>query len=67
MNTPEQAFINGFLKRAAEYGVDQQTAINLLKESELIGKQHKLDVDKDGKIEASDLAILRKKKEVKTK
>lgn len=29
----EQAFINGFLKRAAEYGVDSQTAQQLVKQA----------------------------------
>lgn len=33
-------------------------------DEELKGKQHKLDVDKDGEIESSDLAMLRNKKKV---
>ena len=35
----------------------------LVRNEELVGKQHKLDVDKDGKIEGEDLAKLRKIKE----
>lgn len=35
----------------------------LVRNEELVGKQHKLDVDKDGKIEGEDLAKLRKMKE----
>lgn len=42
MTTTEQAYINGFVKRASEYGVDQHTAIELLKSagllSELVGQ-----------------------------
>ena len=59
----QQAFILGFVKRAAEYGVDQNTALHLLKQSEALkGDQHKLDVDHDGKIEAEDLRKLRARK-----
>ena len=59
----QQAFILGFVKRAAQYGVDQYTALNLLKQSgELKGDQYKLDVDHDGKIEAEDLRKLRARK-----
>jgi hypothetical protein len=38
-------------------------AYKKMKAEELKGKQHKLDVDKDGKIEGEDLAKLRAKKE----
>lgn len=38
-------------------------AYKKMKAEELKGKQHKLDVDKDGKIEGEDLAKLRTKKE----
>jgi hypothetical protein len=63
MNT-EQAYINGFVKRATQYGYSQHEALNILKAAaELKGKQHKLDVDKDGKIEASDLKKLRQLKQ----
>lgn len=63
MNTLQQAFINGFVKRAAQYGVNEYQAIELLKSSEeLKGDQHKLDVDHDGKIEAEDLKKLRARK-----
>jgi hypothetical protein len=33
MSTQEQAFINGFVKRAMEYGFDQNEAIHLLKQA----------------------------------
>jgi hypothetical protein len=62
MNT-QQAYINGFVKRAAQYGLNQYQAVELLKQAaELKGDQHKLDVDHDGKIESEDLAKLRAKK-----
>ena len=66
-NQLQQAYIEGFVKRASEYGIDQASALEILKTaSELKGDQHKLDVDKDGKIEAEDLKKLRegKKKSV---
>lgn len=59
----QQAFINGFVKRAAEYGYNHFEAMNILKVAELKGDQHKLDVDKDGKIEGSDLKKLRQRKQ----
>ena len=31
MNTQQQAYINGFVKRASEYGINQNEAIELLK------------------------------------
>lgn len=62
MNTQEQAYINGFVKRASEYGFSYNEAISLLKQSALTGDQHKLDVNHDGKIEASDLKALRNRK-----
>lgn len=62
MNT-QQAYINGFVKRAAQYGYSEYEAINILKAAELKGDQHKLDVDKDGKIEGSDLKKLRQRKQ----
>lgn len=63
MNTLQQAFINGFVKRAAQYGVNEYQAIELLKSSEALkGDQHKLDEDHDGKIEAEDLKKLREGK-----
>lgn len=64
MNTQEQAYINGFVKRAMEYGFSEREAVEILKQSALVGDQHKLDVDKDGKIEASDLKTLRARKSV---
>jgi hypothetical protein len=33
MNTQEQAYINGFVKRAAEYGIDENEALEILKEA----------------------------------
>jgi hypothetical protein len=64
MNTQQQAYIYGFVKRASEYGYSEQEAINILKAAtELKGDQHKLDVDHDGKIEASDLKKLRQRKQ----
>ena len=33
MNAQEQAYINGFVKRAAEYGFDENQAIAMLKEA----------------------------------
>lgn len=63
MNT-DQAYIKGFVKRASQYGYSQYDAMNILKAAaELKGGQHKLDVDKDGKIEASDLKKLRQRKQ----
>jgi hypothetical protein len=60
----EQAYIEGFVKRAAEYGFSQHEAVEIFKRaSELKGDQHKLDVDKDGKIEGSDLKKLRQRKQ----
>ena len=64
--TPQQqhAYIEGFVKRAAEYGFDESEAIAILKQAaELKGDQHKLDVDKDGKIEGEDLKKLRQRKQ----
>ena len=63
MSTQQQAFINGFVKRAAQYGYNHFEAMNILKAAELKGDQHKLDVDKDGKIEGSDLKKLRQRKQ----
>lgn len=64
MTTQQQAYIIGFVKRANEYGFSDQEALGILKEaSELKGNQYKLDVDKDGKIEASDLKKLRQRKQ----
>lgn len=64
MTTEQQAYIEGFVKRASEYGFSEEEAINILKAaSELKGDQHKLDVDKDGKIEAEDLKKLRQRKQ----
>jgi len=69
-------YIEGFLGRAVEYGASVKQAVDLydqalshttelLKSAKLVGDQHKLDVDNDGKIEAEDLKKLRegKKKE----
>jgi hypothetical protein len=64
------SYIEGFLNQAIDRGVsvkqavdmyDQAltTTINTMKSAELKGNQTKLDVDKDGKIEASDLKKLR--------
>jgi hypothetical protein len=64
------SYIHGFLKYATDQGVDIHQAVDLydsalsqaihdLKVASLKGNQTKLDVDKDGKIEASDLAKLR--------
>jgi hypothetical protein len=63
MTTQQQAYINGFVKRAAQYGYNHFEAMNILKAAELKGDQHKLDVDKDGKIEGSDLKKLRQRKQ----
>jgi hypothetical protein len=67
------AYIEGFLNHAIAEGADIKQAVDMydssltetlanLKEAALKGNQHKLDVDKDGKIEASDLAKLRHEK-----
>jgi len=64
------AYVEGFLDQALNRGIDLKTAVDLyddafsttfnqLKVSELKGDQHKLDVDKDGKIEGEDLKKLR--------
>jgi hypothetical protein len=63
MTTQQQAYIEGFVKRAAQYGYNYFDAMNILKAAELKGDQHKLDVDKDGKIEAEDLKKLRQRKQ----
>jgi hypothetical protein len=42
VNTQEQAYINGFVKRAAEYGIDENQAIELLKTSLAKGELHDL-------------------------
>jgi hypothetical protein len=63
MTHQQQAYINGFVKRASQYGFTTNEALALLKHSEeLKGDQHKLDVDHDGKIEAEDLKKLRNRK-----
>jgi hypothetical protein len=63
MTHQQQAYINGFVKRASQYGFTTNEALALLKHSEeLKGDQHKLDVDNDGKIEAEDLKKLRNRK-----
>jgi hypothetical protein len=36
MNTQQQAYIEGFVKRAAEYGLSQNEAIELLKSSGVV-------------------------------
>lgn len=64
------SYVEGFLEQAISRGADLKTAVDLydqafsstfnqLKISELKGDQHKLDVDKDGKIEGEDLKKLR--------
>ena len=60
----EQALGRGLgLKQAVElYDSAFTTTFNQLKQSELKGGQKKLDVDGDGKIEGSDLALLREGK-----
>ena len=64
MTPQQQAYIEGFVKRANEYGFSNDEAVAILKQAaELKGDQHKLDVDKDGKIEGSDLKKLRQRKE----
>lgn len=71
------AYIEGFINQAVDKGIaikqavdmyDQAltSTINSLKAAELKGNQTKLDVDHDGKIEASDLAKLRAGKKQKT-
>ena len=61
----QQAYINGFFKQAAAYGLSESEAVGLYQKyaSALKGDQHKLDVDKDGKIEAEDLKKLRQRKQ----
>ena len=67
------AYIEGFLNQAVAGGADIKQAVDMydnsltetlmnLKQAALKGNQYKLDVDKDGKIEASDLAKLRHEK-----
>ena len=64
------SYIQGFIKHAVAQGADVSEAVDLydsalthaihdLKVAALHGKQTKLDIDNDGKIEASDLAKLR--------
>ena len=64
------AYIEGFLNQAIETGISVKQAVDLydnaltttienIKMAELSGGQHKLDLDGDGKIEASDLKKLR--------
>jgi hypothetical protein len=71
------AYIEGFLNQAIETGVTVKQAVDLydkaltttienLKEAELSGGQHKLDVDNDGKIESADLKKLRTGKKTKS-
>jgi hypothetical protein len=50
-------------KNAEEFANESMKLTSLLKREELKGDQHKLDVDGDGEIEASDLAALRAKKD----
>jgi hypothetical protein len=63
-------YVEGFLQQALGRGLDIKQAVDMydaafsatlseIKTSELKGNQTKLDVDHDGKIEASDLAALR--------
>ena len=49
-------------KNAEEFANESMKLGSLLKREELKGDQHKIDVDGDGEIEASDLAALRAKK-----
>jgi hypothetical protein len=67
------SYIRGFLTQAVEAGANLKQAVDLydnaltetidnLKTAKLHGKQHKLDVNKDGKISGSDLAELRHEK-----
>jgi ElaB/YqjD/DUF883 family membrane-anchored ribosome-binding protein len=71
------SYIEGFLNQAIERGVSVKQAVDMydqsltntiqaLKQAELKGNQHKLDVDHDGKIEAEDLKKLREGKKAKT-
>jgi hypothetical protein len=46
-------------KNAEEFANESMKLTSLLKREELKGDQHKIDVDDDGEIEASDLAALR--------
>jgi hypothetical protein len=46
-------------KNAEEFANESMKLTSLLKREELKGDQHKIDVDGDGEIEASDLAALR--------
>ena len=70
-------YVEGFLEQAVNRGIGLKQAVELydsaftttfnqLKSSELKGDQHKLDVDKDGKIEGEDLKKLRGDKEEKS-
>jgi hypothetical protein len=72
------AYIEGFIKQAVAHGTGIEQAVTMydnilsstigqLKQAELKGKQHKLDVDGDGKIEASDLKKLREGKKISKK
>ena len=36
MNTQQQAYIEGFVKRASEYGLNQGEAIELLKQADIL-------------------------------
>ena len=67
------SYIEGFLNQAVAGGANIKQAVDMydssltetlmnLKQAALKGNQYKLDVDKDGKIEASDLAKLRHEK-----
>jgi hypothetical protein len=50
-------------ENAKKFANESMKLTSLLKREELKGDQHKLDVDGDGEIEASDLAALRAKKD----
>ena len=54
MNTQEQAYIEGFVKRASEYGFSYNEAINLLKQSAEDGP---FSMDQVSKAEADDTRL----------
>jgi hypothetical protein len=59
----EESYMNeGMYGDDIELSEAEQAIEEMIAREELYGNQHKLDVDKDGEIEASDLAMLRNKK-----
>jgi hypothetical protein len=54
MNTQKQAYVKGFVKRAAEYGFNENEALDLLKTSIFKAESHNLD-GQDDAIDLEDI------------